>query len=157
MDQMRLSCRACRSRKVRCSRESPRCLNCRACDQSCEYPSKTLKPGPKRGSVHKRRCYERPAPPPEPESRPNPAPSDSHSPENQLLLSASSSRGLTGNKEDTLLYSEHVQVVADLCQPTNEDLSPQIPKSPREPTYRNDTLSLACNEFGIEQALAEQM
>lgn len=158
MDQMRLACRACRSRKVKCSRESPKCLNCRASGQPCEYPSTILKPGPKRGSIHKRRRHERPVPLAQPESRPTSTPSDSHSPENQLLLSASSSCRPTSSKEENLVYSEHIQVVADLCQPTNEDLSPENPDLPFEPAHRNeDILSLACNELGIEQALVEQM
>jgi hypothetical protein len=54
----KIACRSCRARKVRCGRELPQCFNCLSHDQTCVYPPRSLKPGPKLGTIHKRRRLE---------------------------------------------------------------------------------------------------
>ncbi|OGM51213.1 hypothetical protein ABOM_000044 [Aspergillus bombycis] len=44
-----LSCRECRRRKIKCSRELPACGACMGSANACVYPAGPLKPGPKAG------------------------------------------------------------------------------------------------------------
>ncbi|KAL3408695.1 hypothetical protein V8F44DRAFT_657234 [Aspergillus fumigatus] len=47
----RPACRACRKRKLRCSREVPLCAHCRRIGTTCEYDGEREKPGLKAGAV----------------------------------------------------------------------------------------------------------
>ncbi len=122
-----VACHACRSRKVRCSKDLPCCSNCRNIEQPCNYPSSTLKPGPKLGSIHKRRRLE----------------SQLHSPESSDLETATATTPavrVPRNDEhqqashpapnspiptcETLRCSEHLEAVSFLCRVSNEASSP---------------------------------
>ncbi|KIV98124.1 hypothetical protein PV10_01804 [Exophiala mesophila] len=46
-----VACYVCRKRKVKCSKEYPQCTLCAQTLQTCEYPEKLLRPGPKIGST----------------------------------------------------------------------------------------------------------
>jgi hypothetical protein len=159
----RRACRPCRVRKVKCSKEFPKCLNCRNCGEPCVYPSTVLKPGPKRGSVHKRRRYYPPDMPwEESELRPSTTASivrpDSPSSENLLPLSAPSPPQPAASPEDNLAYSEHLQVVADLCQPTHAEPSSQGPDpSLTVGSGTEDVLSQTCRELEVSQDRMAQM
>lgn len=50
-----IACYNCRKRKVRCDRTIPNCSPCRNLQRSCNYPEGIKKPGPRLGSVHKKR------------------------------------------------------------------------------------------------------
>ncbi|KAL3959659.1 hypothetical protein ACCO45_004776 [Purpureocillium lilacinum] len=50
-----ISCHSCRRRKVRCDRERPRCQACEQTNQDCEYPLGPMKPGPKIGTLQRRK------------------------------------------------------------------------------------------------------
>ena len=141
------ACDACRRRKVKCSRGLPRCANCQACRQACKYPSRTLKPGPKLGSVHKRRLLEhhdgmgRPSP-----VRPPASPK-----------SASRERGSVdwsrqvdsaGLDEEALRSSTHMQAVSELCLPSNE-MTATITDSTGSGLRPGHVLMRACSTLGL--------
>lgn len=155
--QMRLACHACRNRKVKCSREFPGCRNCRNCGQPCIYPSAALKPGPKRGSIHKRRRHEQWET--LPESTPRPAVAQIEVPGNQPPSSATTSpRSTGGSEEESQVYSEHIQAVAELCQPSDEHRSGRWSEPYGSLTYRNeDILSVACHDLRVSRDRMEQM
>ena len=116
------ACDGCRSRKVKCSKELPRCVNCQSCRQACTYPRKVLKPGPKLGSVHKRRILEH-----EGGERYQSAP---RKPWKDALREERDSVDVSGREfgasdEDTLRCSKHMQTVSELCLPSNEVTSPE--------------------------------
>jgi hypothetical protein len=46
----KVSCNVCRKRKVRCTKELPKCIVCSSSSQACSYPKFLLKRGPKIGS-----------------------------------------------------------------------------------------------------------
>ncbi|KAH6999323.1 fungal-specific transcription factor domain-containing protein [Ilyonectria destructans] len=46
-----ITCHSCRRRKVKCNRELPYCQVCVDSGQTCEYPDRHLKPGPKIGAL----------------------------------------------------------------------------------------------------------
>jgi hypothetical protein len=48
-----IACFLCRKRKIRCSKDLPRCRLCKHSDLRCEYPERARKPGPKIGSSQK--------------------------------------------------------------------------------------------------------
>ncbi|KNG86964.1 hypothetical protein ANOM_004183 [Aspergillus nomiae NRRL 13137] len=48
-----LSCRECRRRKIKCSRQLPVCDACITSLNACVYPAGPLKPGPKAGCCHR--------------------------------------------------------------------------------------------------------
>lgn len=50
-----IACYNCRKRKVRCDRKIPNCSPCRNLQRSCNYPEEIKKPGPRLGSVHRKR------------------------------------------------------------------------------------------------------
>ncbi|KAH7129698.1 fungal-specific transcription factor domain-containing protein [Dactylonectria estremocensis] len=50
-----IACHSCRRRKVKCDRQLPRCHVCIQTDQTCKYPLRSLKPGPKIGSIQRSR------------------------------------------------------------------------------------------------------
>jgi hypothetical protein len=57
--QSTLACYVCRRRKIRCGRELPRCVVCEETLQSCEYPQRVSKPGPKIGTTRKSHARQR--------------------------------------------------------------------------------------------------
>ncbi|OQD68780.1 hypothetical protein PENDEC_c031G02206 [Penicillium decumbens] len=59
MPRSALACHACRKRKVKCDRQFPQCLVCDQTGQTCNYPLRSMKPGPKIGSSQKQRKYRR--------------------------------------------------------------------------------------------------
>ncbi|KAK7206983.1 fungal-specific transcription factor domain-containing protein [Myxozyma melibiosi] len=68
-----IACLICRKRKIKCGRELPHCGVCRQTNQTCEYPPGHLKPGPKIGSLQKRRKRQRE----EAQAEPTPTPTQS--------------------------------------------------------------------------------
>ncbi|PTB35000.1 hypothetical protein M441DRAFT_205667 [Trichoderma asperellum CBS 433.97] len=54
-----IACQSCRRRKVKCDRELPSCQVCLGTLQSCQYPARHLKPGPKIGTLQRRKRRER--------------------------------------------------------------------------------------------------
>lgn len=154
----RIACRACRSRKVKCNRELPWCSNCRNCGQQCIYPSTMLKPGPKLGSVHKRRRLENQRTQETLESSPAAAQNISTE-EQQPLPSARSSPEIMGG-DDSRLYSKHVKAVSELCHISNEDTSPattDIMSSTDAPLRDQNAITIACREIGASREVIEQM
>ena len=141
------ACDACRRRKVKCSRGLPRCANCQACRQACNYPSRTLKPGPKLGSVHKRRLLEHHGG----MGRPSPVRLPT------LPKSASTERGSfdlsrqvesAGLEEEALRSSTHMQAVSELCLPSNE-MTATITDSTGSSLRPGHVLMCACNTLGL--------
>ncbi|KAJ0420815.1 fungal-specific transcription factor domain-containing protein [Aspergillus carlsbadensis] len=54
-DRADISCHLCRKRKVKCDRTVPQCRVCEQIGQPCTYPPGPLKPGPKLGSLHRKK------------------------------------------------------------------------------------------------------
>ena len=50
-----IACHICRKRKVKCTRELPKCSICQKSSQECTYPIRARRPGPKIGSTHSAR------------------------------------------------------------------------------------------------------
>lgn len=46
-----IACYMCRKRKIRCNRLYPECANCSQTQQTCKYPTRVSRPGPKIGST----------------------------------------------------------------------------------------------------------
>ncbi|KAK5046901.1 hypothetical protein LTR84_007255 [Exophiala bonariae] len=155
--QTGLACHACRSRKVRCSRDFHGCHNCRKCGDTCIYPPAALKPGPKRGSVHRRRRHDRLDPAAESSLLPGTAQIE-NSGDRLLSASTTSNRPRGVSEDEQEAYSEHIQEVAELCHPSNEFSSPQRQISRHEmPDQHGDVLSAACRDLGISRDFMEQM
>ncbi|UKZ75124.1 hypothetical protein TrVFT333_002796 [Trichoderma virens FT-333] len=53
--QPETACHLCRRRKVKCDRAYPACNECVQRDQVCSYPAGALKPGPKLGTMQRRK------------------------------------------------------------------------------------------------------
>lgn len=154
----RIACRACRSRKVKCNRELPWCSNCRNCGQQCIYPSTMLKPGPKLGSVHKRRRLENQCT--QETMGPSPTTAQNTSTEEQQPPSSARSSPEIIGGDDSRLYSRHVKAVSELCHISNEDTSPtttDINSSTDAPLQGHSAITIACGELGVSRAVIEQM
>jgi hypothetical protein len=152
----KIACRACRSRKVKCNRDLPWCSNCRNCGQQCIYPSTMLKPGPKVGSVHKRRRMENHLTRRSAQSSPSAAPDPVTREE---LPSSPRSSPRTIGREDESLYSKHMQAVSDLCHMTNEDPPPataDIVSPTNTALQAQNVLTAACDALGISPDFVEQ-
>lgn len=50
-----IACYVCRKRKVKCNRLYPTCSNCSQTQQTCTYPRRVTRPGPKIGTVQSNR------------------------------------------------------------------------------------------------------
>lgn len=60
-----IACYSCRKRKIKCSRLYPTCHNCAQNQQTCAYPVRVTKPGPKIGSIQMNRKRNEEHQPPE--------------------------------------------------------------------------------------------
>ncbi|KAL2784660.1 hypothetical protein BJX66DRAFT_84156 [Aspergillus keveii] len=130
-----MACRACRARKVKCDRAVPRCSNCCKYTKTCIYPSSMLKPGPKPGSIQRKRRYR----------HVNEPQDDAIPPHLKLILN-----GPTSNDAGAQ-YTQHLQAITDLCHATNESrpLGSNDPFPTCPTRRRGDFLRAACHEFGI--------
>ncbi|RDL38598.1 uncharacterized protein BP5553_02938 [Venustampulla echinocandica] len=54
-----IACYVCRKRKIKCGREIPHCSICEQSSQSCYYPGRAARPGPKIGSTQNGRKRQR--------------------------------------------------------------------------------------------------
>ena len=153
------ACDGCRSRKVKCSKELPRCINCQSCRQRCNYPRKVLKPGPKLGSVHKRRILEHQG-----GERYQSAPQKTWkdaSREGRDSVDVSRRWELGVSDEDSLRCSKHMQTVSELCLPSNEVTSPEsvatgtnlMASSPRP----RHVLISTCRSLGLTVDIVKQL
>ncbi|KEF60672.1 uncharacterized protein A1O9_02233 [Exophiala aquamarina CBS 119918] len=116
-----------------------------------------LKPGPKVGSVHKRRRMENPLT--RKSSQPSPSTAGNPVTREELPSSPRSPPQIIGH-EDESLYSKHIQAVSDLCHMTNEDPSPATADilSPTNTALASqDVLTAACDALGVSQDSIEQM
>ena len=162
LNKMKIACQSCRTRKVRCSRDVPSCKDCQICGQSCIYPSKILKPGPKAGSVHKRRRISI-----QDQGQTQTSTSTSSwAPDATDELAAeylplerqpriSSSPPEFGPVE-RLIRSKHIKTLTELCHNTHEspstDDSPHLSPSVADSSPNNaNLLSDACNELGVSR------
>ncbi|KAJ9633596.1 hypothetical protein H2204_006802 [Knufia peltigerae] len=161
-----VACQACRNRKVRCSKEVPCCSNCRAILQVCHYPPAVLKPGPKVGSIHKRRRLDNQNQVPTPVAVSTVVPEATIGLKERPAVSRSAT-GNNGEEEDTttsdpatipegdaLLRSQHIQTVSFLCRVSNEEpLSPKstgLATSPSEyGVGRQDPVLHVCRDLAI--------
>lgn len=50
-----IACYMCRKRKIKCNRIYPECSNCTQTQQTCTYPTRVTRPGPKIGSTQNSR------------------------------------------------------------------------------------------------------
>ena len=153
----KIACHACRLRKVKCSREFPRCSTCRNCGQGCVYPSTTLKPGPKPGSVHKRRCLGPNIQGASPEAHFKAAPSEVLKKDS---LANPTPSGIAYEDED-LRCSRQMHTVSELCHPSNETLSPNAAGEgslPQENASAGENgLVTACKALGVSEDSMKQM
>lgn len=80
-------------------------------------------------------------------------------PEDQLLPDAlTSTRSLSGGREEIKVFSEHIQEVAELCQASDEYPLPRGPTFQSDGEHHNEnTLSAACYDLGVSQNSMEQL
>lgn len=158
-NKTKIACHSCRTRKVRCSRDLPSCADCQTCGQTCTYPSRILRPGPKAGSVHKRRRVSVEA---QAQSQAQsqaststsswaPHATDDIAEEPQYPLSPPEFGPV-----ERLIRSKHIRTLTELCHNTHEspstDESPHFSPSVVGLSSKNaNVLSDACNELGVPQ------
>lgn len=153
----KIACHACRNRKVRCSRELPHCFNCQNCGQPCVYPSVMLKPGPKPGSVHKRRRVENhqvgsPQTPPKKARH--------EEPKEEQYQSASPIQEDAISEKELQLRCKHIQSVSFLIIQSHESSSPESVRATTPPTDvapRQCRLISTCNALGVTPDCMKQM
>lgn len=142
--QAKIACRACRHRKVRCSRELPCCSNCQNYHQVCIYPAATLKPGPKFGSLQRRRRLEN-----RQYGKPPRAPSSEQGQHAPPV--SGSERGRS--EEEALLCSRHIDAISSLIRPRNEPSPTRsigastTSTAPR--SQKTDLVASACSLLGV--------
>jgi hypothetical protein len=153
----KIACHNCRRRKVRCDRRLPGCSICGQNGQTCTYPEKMLKPGPKLGSKNNR--YKR---------RRLSANGDQSDQDDDNILTdeqtdcASSETGkgphsrLSINSPNALKDAKEIQSLSFIIHPSHETTSPdQQPVASAEPSPNsNDSLIIAsCATMGIAPRL----
>lgn len=163
-NKTKIACHSCRTRKVRCSRDLPSCRDCQTCGQTCTYPSRILRPGPKAGSVHKRRRVSVEAQAhTQAQSQASTSTSswaphaqddiaEEHLPQERPPQYPSSPPEF--GPVERLIRSKHIRTLTELCHNTHE--SPSTDESPHfspsvadsSPNHAN-VLSDACNELGV--------
>lgn len=155
----KIACRACRQRKVRCSKELPRCSNCHNYQQLCDYPSSTLKPGPKYGSSQKRRRLDNLS------TAPGEAifegTVDGGVGEHGQYESPAKQSEMTVAEEEALIRSRHIQSISSLILPRNEP-SPALcsatnTSSPTVGIQAHDRIAVACDTLDVTQQSMNQM
>lgn len=150
--------------------EVPCCSNCRAIQQICHYPPTVLKPGPKVGSIHKRRRLDSQNQVPTPVAVTTVVPEPTSGSKEKPAASGRNATGDDGEEEeeedtttsdpapipdmDVLLRSQHIQTVSFLCRVSNEE--PSSPKSTGLATSlseygigRQDPVLNVCRDLGI--------
>ena len=153
------ACNDCRSRKVKCSKELPRCANCQACLQTCTYSRRVLKPGPKLGSVHKRRLLEHQGG--ERYLSAPPTTRKDASREERDSIEVTRHSEFCASDEETLRCSNHVQTVSELCLPSNEVTSPETAATGtnlmRSSPAPGHVLMSTCNTLGLTADVMKQL
>lgn len=173
-NKTKIACHSCRTRKVKCSRDVPSCADCQTCGQACTYPSRVLRPGPKAGSVHKRRrvnveAQAQAQADTQAHNRAQSQASTSTSPwvpharddiaEEHLPHERLSQHSLSPPEfgpVERLIRSRHIQTLTELCHNTHEspstDESPHFSPSVADSSPNNaNVLSDACNELGVSR------
>ena len=152
------ACNACRSRKVKCSKELPSCANCQACRQTCSYPRGLLKPGPKLGSVHKRRLLNRQI-----IERHSPCPQKTCEDANRKErggIDVARGSGVRVQDREGFRRSEHMQTVSELCLPSHEGNSTEAMVAGTVVTdpslHPGHVLMSACNTLGLSRDVMQQ-
>lgn len=147
------ACHACRSRKTKCSKELPKCFNCQNCGQACVYPTTVLKPGPKLGSVHKRRRVEDPgqAPLPLPYSKA----AGNGTLDSDVATRLASPLETSASTTENTRYFNHVQTVSELWDPSHQDSSPG---ATGQNLLANESILLrACIDLGVSFESMKEM
>ena len=138
-----IACRACRARKVKCSKDVPQYSNCEKYAQLCLYPLVTMKPGPKPGSIHQKR-YSR---------RSNLQRRCEGIPASNLISTC------TICEETGIQCARQMQTVSDLCKVTKESLpaSPSGLVLDHTVAQRSVVLLGACDALAVSLNSMERM
>lgn len=161
MPEVRLSkvaCQNCRIRKVKCSKELPRCLDCQNCQQTCSYPSEIQKPGPKLGSVHKRRRLDNHLQ--ERSPRTPPKRTKNKEPRKEQSQRASPIPEPTIPDNEAQLRSKHIQSVSFLIDASHKPSAPESVWPTTPPTdfaVCQNRLISTCNSLGVTPDSMKQM
>ena len=144
------SCESCRQRKIKCSRELPRCVICERSSKECTYPERTLKPGPKIGSSQGQRKRRR-------ESAGSQLLDASRK---ALRRTSDSSRQSNRDDEDSIVptsstqHPNDIQTLSFIIHPSHESCSPEqhheTVMSAAPPVDHETLVGLSCYTLGIE-------
>ncbi len=144
------TCESCRQRKIKCSRELPRCVICERSSKECTYPERVLKPGPKLGSSQGQRKRRR-------ESAGDQL-FDASS--KALRRTSNSSHQSNHNNEDSIVptsstqHPNDIQTLSFIIHPSHESCSPEqhheTVMSAAPPVDDETLVSLSCYTLGME-------
>ncbi|RAQ58999.1 hypothetical protein COH20_007110 [Aspergillus flavus] len=169
-----LACQSCRKRKVKCDRTLPRCMVCEQTRQTCNYPLRSMKPGPKIGSSQKKRkrlrqnetAQRRPMsshsrPPPGPENGRRDSSFDAFDDQlekEELVLAVpadlTEATGIEARGSSQQRTSQlNTLDLAFILHPSHEVTTPSQKQSPSSPDgQQTDLCRQACTELGVSQA-----
>jgi hypothetical protein len=121
-----LACHVCKKRKIKCGRELPQCRLCEQSAQTCTYPHRALRPGPKLGSTQQGRKRRRESQLPQ-ERRSSEyraqshqlSPDDDDSSRDSLL-----SPGHSAGSADSEKHTQRMHSLSFIIHPSHECCSP---------------------------------
>jgi hypothetical protein len=164
-----IACYMCRKRKIKCNRLYPTCQNCTQNQQTCTYPRRVTKPGPKIGSIQSNRKRNEELPLPEQAKKPKisgptvvssttlqqsllpPPPAQAYAPSLPMQQARSPSASTPSTTASHL--SRDITSLSFILHPSLEprDLEPynELNQSPDIATDDDSIISSACSALGV--------